>query len=114
MVIKHNQSTLTPPRNEADNTPKITNELAQSDRKGNQRKGKPIDTKTVKLFISITVLFVLSFLPPILQLLETVNQFYIMYAYFINHFGNPVIYFIIDSNFREEFRQEVKIIKCWK
>ena len=114
MPGKHHKSALNPPGNRTDNPAKATKEMDQSDRKGNQRKGKPIDTKTVKLFISITVLFVLSFLPPILQLLETVNQFYIMYAYFINHFGNPVIYFIIDSNFREEFRQEVKIIKCWK
>ena len=76
-------------------------------------KSQHRDTKTIKMFIAIAVLFVVSFLPAVLMLLDIVNSFSVMYAYFINHFGNPIIYYIIDNQFREQVTKDIsKIRSC--
>ena len=73
-----------------------------------KKMGDSRDTKTIKIFIAISLLFVLSFLPSVLILFGFVNGFAVVfYAYFVNHFGNPIVYFIIDKNIREQLKKDV-------
>ena len=73
-------------------------------------------TKTVKVFLSLTLLFIISFVPTILGTLIFQEYYFLRYGYFINHFGNPIIYFLLDNVFRSEiysFLEKVKAkFKC--
>ena len=78
-----------------------------------QEKIRSTDYKVMKMFLAITLLFVASFLPSILEITGITNSWFMMYTYFLNHFGNATVYFIVDKEFREEvFRLKNKIIFC--
>ena len=77
-------------------------------------KKKSADRKIVKILISLTILFVLSYIPMILRLTKVIPDFSMMYVYFINHCGNPIIYFSLDDYFRKEMKIIANKFKCWK
>ena len=96
----------------ANATPNVQNgrTTVHSDRKS-KKMSDSRDTKTIKIFISISLLFVLSFLPSVLILLGFVSDFAVLfYAYFINHFGNPIVYFIIDKQFRDQLKKDIEML----
>ena len=63
-----------------------------------------IDYKTIKMCISLTVLYFVSFLPLVLNVLKVTKSFFILYFYFTNHIGNPVIYCLVNNDFRNEWK----------
>ena len=67
---------------------------------------------TTKMFAAISLLFVLSYAPVLMVIVNVSNNFHILYVYLINHVGNPIIYFVVN----EHFRKDVKKIwaKIWK
>ena len=68
------------------------------------------DTKPIKILISISLLFIFTFVPKVLFLLGKVYSFGIVYAYFTNHFGNPILYYTIDKRFRNQLKKDVETI----
>ena len=71
------------------------------------------DTKAIKIFISISFLFIFTFVPKVLFLLGKVDSFGFVYAYFINYFGNPILYLIIDKHFRLPIKKDIRTLcKC--
>ena len=66
------------------------------------------ERRSIKIFISMTLLFLISFIPYIFGLTGFFKSPFVLYLYFINHFGNSLIYFIIDSNFRNEANRVLK------
>ena len=69
--------------------------------------------KTIKIFISVTILFLVAYIPSVFKMTNLVEDFFpIMYAYFINHFGNPIIYYVMDEMFRKEVNRVVGKLKC--
>ena len=76
-------------------------------------KHKIRDTKTIKIFIAVSFLFVFSFLPFLFIILDIFESFALVYVYFINHIGNPITYLIIDKQFREQIRIDtIKLSNC--
>ena len=73
---------------------------------------KAANKKLLKIFLTISLLFFVSFVPVFLAMTGVIHNFYVMYAYFINHFGNPIIYFYIDKSFRKDTYRLAKIILC--
>ena len=68
--------------------------------------------KTIKIFISVIILFLVAYIPSVFKMTNLVEEFFpIMYAYFINHFGNPIIYYVIDDMFRKEVNRVVPKLK---
>ena len=65
--------------------------------------------KAVKIFLAITGLYIFSFTPVFLNFARLVDDFTINYIYFLNHIGNPIIYFIVDDTFRTHV---VEILRC--
>ena len=87
---------------------------SQNDPKGNTKRcPPPADRKVIKIFVSITILFTLSFIPSILHLTRAVKYFPMIYAYFINHFTNPIIYYVIDINVRNDMNALFRKFKFW-
>ena len=78
-----------------------------------KKQSNKLDEKMIKLFTGIAVLFLLSFLPLSLYMFYIVDSFHITYAWFINHFGNPVIYYVLDKSFRKEVKRIVFRVKFW-
>ena len=77
------------------------------------RKMDNRDTKTIKIDISISVLLIFTFVPKVLVLLGKVDSFGFVYAYFINYFGNPILYLIIDKHFRLPIKKDIRTLcKC--
>ena len=70
------------------------------------------DIKVIKIFFCITLLFLVSFIPVLIRFLSLIDSFYIVYAYFINHFGNPIIYMYLDLSFRKKVTGVIKKILC--
>lgn len=55
---------------------------------------------TIKVFMAILTMFILSYVPSILVHRRVFHNFYITYFYFINHMGNAVAYYAINRKFR--------------
>ena len=64
----------------------------------------------MKVFAAITLLFLITHTPILLLSFRLTHNFYIMYIFFINHIGNPVVYFIMMKRFRKEVK--VTCMKC--
>ena len=86
------------------NKPKVTNITTQGIMHNKDRK-------VIKLFQAITVLFLASFIPSLLLMTGITDSWFPTYAYFLNHFGNSVIYYFVDDEFRAEVLKNR--IKCW-
>ena len=71
------------------------------------------DRKVIKVFQALTVLFLASFLPLFLQLTNTIDNMLVLYPYFLNHFGNSIIYYVIDEEFRAEANRIRYKMKFW-
>ena len=69
-----------------------------------QVKRNTMNRKIIKMFAAITMLFLLSFVPTLLFLFKVVTKFHVMYAYFLNHCGNPFVYYILDKSFRDKVK----------
>ena len=67
-------------------------------------KSKVSARKTTKIFVCLTLLFIVSFFMLVLSASELFG-FYVLYAYFINHIGNPIVYFIYNAQFRQQVRE---------
>ena len=78
------------------------------------KKRESVDTKTIKLCASLTLLFLLSFPPVLLNILQVTKSFFIVYLYFINHFGNPIIYCFVNTDFRTELFIISEKLQFWK
>ena len=71
------------------------------------------DRKVIKMFQAITALFLASFLPPLIVLTGINESWFFMYTYFINQFGNSVVYYFVDEEYREEVLRIKTKLKCW-
>ena len=59
--------------------------------------------KTAAMLFVVTVVFVVTFLPAFLMVLELVpNNVIVFYLYFANNVANPVIYSFMNQNFRND------------
>ena len=76
-------------------------------------KGDTVNKKMIKIFAAITLLFVFSFAPCILFMFNIARPFHLMYAYFINHCGNPFVYYFLDKSFREEVKSIFFRLRFW-
>ena len=56
---------------------------------------------TVKVFVGVTILFLMSYIPVIFRVLM-VKALYLQYLYMINHIGNPIIYYALNKKLRED------------
>ena len=79
-----------------------------------KKKKENVDTKTIKLCLSLIVLFILSFLNVILNMLKITKSLVILYPHFINNFENPVIYCWVNTDFRNELELLTEKLKFWK
>ena len=71
------------------------------------------DKRVIKIFISLTALFFVSFIPLLLKLLGAIEAMTMFYVYFSNHAANPVIYYVIDTGFRAEANRYLGKLKFW-
>ena len=55
---------------------------------------------TVKVFVGVTILFLVSYTPAIMRV-SMVEGLFLKYVYMINHIGNPIIYYAMNKQFRE-------------
>ena len=69
--------------------------------------------KTVKINICVAVLFLLSYVGPMLYQLRIVSSYNVNYVLFFNHIGNPFIYIWLDNKFREKVHVMFKSLFCW-
>ena len=67
---------------------------------------------TVAQFILIAIVYVISFIPPMLVLNDVVQNELMMYFYFINHVSNFFIYMAVNKEFRKEFKNLVNVIRA--
>ena len=66
----------------------------------------------VAQFILIAIVYVISFIPPMLVLNDVVQNELMMYFYFINHVSNFFIYMAVNKEFRKEFKNLVNVIRA--
>ena len=66
----------------------------------------------VAQFILIAIVYVISFIPPMLVLNDVVQNELMMYFYFINHVSNFFIYLAVNKEFRKEFKNLVNVIRA--
>ena len=66
----------------------------------------------VAQFILIAIVYVISFIPPMLVLNGVVQNELMMYFYFINHVSNFFIYMAVNKEFRKEFKNLVNVIRA--
>ena len=71
-----------------------------------------VEIKIVKMFISITLLFCITYTPFICMTFSLFDTFYVTYFCFVNHFGNAFIYFYLDTSFRQEVIRMISRLKC--
>ena len=63
---------------------------------------------TVKVFVAVFLLYLFSYLPSFLLLSGKVENFFLVYTYFLNHVGNSICYYVINR----EFRKDVHSLFC--
>ena len=73
-----------------------------------------VELKILKMFIFITLLFLISYTPSMFILFSLFDSFYVSYFCFVNHFGNAFIYFYLDVSFRQDVMRIMKKILCCK
>ena len=66
----------------------------------------------VTQFILIAVVYVISFIPPMLVLNDVVQNELMMYFYFINHISNFFIYLAVSKEFRKETKNLVNTMRA--
>ena len=58
---------------------------------------------TARMFAVVTLIFVLSYVPPLLVNQRLIPQsWYLQNAFYLNHISNPVIYMVFNKTFRQE------------
>ena len=67
--------------------------------------------QAIKVYSSIFLLFTLS-LAAIVIILWSANPAW-AYVYFLNHTGNPIIYYVFVPKFRETVKMYCNHLKCW-
>lgn len=79
---------------------------------GRSRRSSKADTtflanmKTAAMLFVVTVVFVVTYLPAFLMVLELIPyNIIVFYMYFANNFANPVIYSFMNQNFRSDLRK---------
>ena len=70
------------------------------------------DKKIIKIFLAITLLYIFSFFPQLLVLLHVSDSLLITFTYFMNHFGNAIIYYIFDDAYQKEVKRVILKAKC--
>ena len=86
----------------------------QSAERANQQpaaRGKHV--LMMKVFAAITFLFLVSYTPVVLLIVRATHNFHVLYMYFINHIGNPIVYLIFIKQFRADVKEIVMKMKCW-
>ena len=66
----------------------------------------------VTQFILIAVVYVISFIPPMLVLNDVVQNELMMYFYFINHVSNFFIYLAVSKEFKKETMNLVNVMRA--
>ena len=69
--------------------------------------------RIIKINICVAVLFLLSYVGPILHESGTVNNFSALYLYFFNHIGNPFIYYWLNESFRHKVNELLRGLFSW-
>ena len=64
----------------------------------------------VTQFILITAVYVITFIPPLLDLNRIVNNKLFVYFYFINHVSNFFIYLAVNNEFRKEAKNLANVV----
>ena len=64
----------------------------------------------VTQFILITVVYVISFIPLVLQINGNLKYKIVLYFYYINHISNFFIYLAVNKEFRKETRKLVNVM----
>lgn len=79
---------------------------------GRSRRSSKADTtflanmKTAAMLFVVTVVFVVTYLPAFLMVLDLIPyNIIVFYMYFANNFANPVIYSFMNQNFRSDLRK---------
>ena len=78
-------------------------------RRFNKRGGKaPAHMNTLKMFFFVTVIFVISYIPLVLEIMKVTNMFYITYITFFTNNTNLVVYIVFNTDFRND------VLCIWK
>ena len=77
-----------------------------------EKIGTDKEKRAFKIFIAVTLLFFISFMSSIFGLIGLMQTPFLPYSYFINHFGNAWIYYILDSDFRNDAQRVLSKIRC--
>ena len=80
---------------------RATVESGHKKRKTCSKGGNAIHLKTLKMFFTMTALFMASFLPLICIFTRLTNHFYVAYTTFINANANFVVYLCFNADFRK-------------
>lgn len=76
-------------------------QLRQSTSNANRSK----HITAVKVFIALFLILIVSYIPTRLVRSETAENFYVTYLYFVNHVGNPLVYYAINKTYRSDVNQ---------
>ena len=94
-----------PPRSAATNLTRQDQDKIQS------KTARKMHVQAIKIYTSIFLLFTLS-LVSLLIIIESNNPSW-TYAYFLNHIGNPIIYYVFAPKFREKVNTYCRRLRCW-
>ena len=65
--------------------------------------------KTLKLYVAVLMLYLISFVPLIVEIMTHGAGIGLIYFYYLNNVCNPVIYYIFISRFRRDVKALLKI-----
>ena len=66
-----------------------------------------------RMFAVVTVAFVLAYLPTLLVIFRAIPySYFAMYSYYLNHVCNPVIYGILNKDFRRDLKEFLRWPWC--
>ena len=83
----------------------VTRDIHQQQQANISSRNRARNLTTVKVFSAVLILYLASFLPPILVALDIISNFYVSYMYFLNHVGNPFCYYVINREFRKDVHE---------
>ena len=72
---------------------------------------RKMHVQAIKVYSSIFLLFTLSLVSLVIVILS--NSVVWSYVYFLNHIGNPIIYYVFVPKFRETVNMYCRHLKCW-
>ena len=75
-----------------------------------RQKTRARHVTTAKVFTSVVILFVLSYVPIVTALLTAMYARLARYMYMINHIGNPLIYYTFNKSFRRDTNEFVRAL----